>query len=107
MKQASVQPIDATFVLAAFNHSGLGEEGWVLFHHIRKHGIEPRHQHYARVVDLLASAGYSNHAFKFIMNMPIELRLSVRRALLSAWKIPMQQWENMLQTVCSHWTHTI
>lgn len=107
MKQASVQPIDATFVLAACNHSGLGEEGWVLFHHIRKHGIEPRHQHYARVVDLLARAGYSNHAFKFIMNMPIELRLSVRRALLSAWKIPMQQWENMLQTVCSHWTHTI
>ncbi|KAL9453564.1 hypothetical protein AB3S75_009217 [Citrus x aurantiifolia] len=78
---------------------GLGEEGWVLFHHIRKHGIEPRHQHYARVVDLLARAGYSNHAFKFIMNMPIEPRLSVRRALLSAWKISMQQWDNMLQTI--------
>lgn len=41
MKQASVQPIDATFVLPACNHSGLGEEGWVLFHHIRKHGVEP------------------------------------------------------------------
>lgn len=109
MKEAIVQQNDATFVglLAACNHSGLGEEGWVLFHRMREHGIEPRHHHYACVVDLLARAGYSNQAFKFIMNMTIEPGLSVRWALLSACKIPVQQWENMLQTVCSLWTHTI
>lgn len=72
---------------------------------MREHGIEPCHQHYACVVDLLARAGYLNQAF--IINMRIEPGLSVKRALLSACKIPMQQRENMLQTVCSYLTHIL
>ncbi|CAK9156524.1 unnamed protein product [Ilex paraguariensis] len=89
MKQAGVCPNDVTFIglLTACNHSGLVEEGWELFHSIRDYGIEPRHQHYACVVDLLGRAGYLEKAYDFIMNMPIEPAVSVWGALLSACKI--------------------
>lgn len=75
MKQANVQrSLPPLFSLRAIIQVLQKREG-TLFHHIRKHGIEPRHQHYARVVDLLSLAGYSNHASNFFMNMPIEARL--------------------------------
>ncbi|KAA8524531.1 hypothetical protein F0562_010954 [Nyssa sinensis] len=89
MKQAGVNPNDVTFIglLTACNHSCLVEEGWEFFHSMRDYRIEPRHQHYACVVDLLGRAGYLNQAFDFIMNMPIEPAVSVWGALLSACKI--------------------
>ncbi|KAF9597205.1 hypothetical protein IFM89_016346 [Coptis chinensis] len=89
MKQAGMEPNDVTFVglLLACNHSGLVEEGWEYFHCMRRdHGIEPRHQHYACVVDLLGRAGYLDKAFNFIMKMPMEPGITVWGALLSACK---------------------
>ncbi|KAL3574528.1 hypothetical protein D5086_025141 [Populus alba] len=61
MRQAGVSPNDVTFVglLTACKNSGLVEEGWDLFHRMGDYGIEPRHQHYACVVDLLGRAGVS------------------------------------------------
>ncbi|CAN1270641.1 Pentatricopeptide repeat-containing protein At3g12770 [Linum perenne] len=73
--------------LEACNHSGLVEEGWKLFHCMREYGIEPRHQHYACVVDLLGRAGFLDRAYEFIRNMPIEPGVSVWGALLTACKI--------------------
>ncbi|EOY04173.1 Mitochondrial editing factor 22 [Theobroma cacao] len=89
MKQAGVCPNDVTFLglLTACNHSGLVEDGWRLFHCMKDYGIEPRHQHYACVVDLLGRGGYLDQAYDFIMNMPIEPGVSVWGALLSACKI--------------------
>ncbi|KAF2285029.1 hypothetical protein GH714_036027 [Hevea brasiliensis] len=89
MRQAGVCPNDVTFVglLTACKNSGLVEEGWKLFHHMRDYGIEPRHQHYACVVDLLGRKGYLDRAYGFIRNMPIEPGVSVWGALLSACKI--------------------
>lgn len=89
MKQSGVCPNDVTFVglLMACNHSGLIEEGWELFHCMKDYDIEPRHQHYACVVDLLGRAGRLSQAYDFIMNMPIEPGVSVWGALLSACKI--------------------
>ncbi|KAG2717132.1 hypothetical protein I3760_03G159000 [Carya illinoinensis] len=89
MKRDGVLPNDVTFVglLTACNHSGLVEEGWELFHSMRYFGIEPRHQHYACVVDLLGRAGRLDEAYDFITNMPIEPGVSVWGALLSACKI--------------------
>ncbi|KAH7576817.1 hypothetical protein JRO89_XS01G0156600 [Xanthoceras sorbifolium] len=86
---AGVPPNDVTFVglLTACNHSGLVDEAWKLFHCMKDYGIEPRHQHYACVVDLLGRAGYLDQAYDFIMNMPIEPGVSVWGALLSACKI--------------------
>ncbi|XP_059661020.1 pentatricopeptide repeat-containing protein At3g12770 [Cornus florida] len=89
MKQAGVCPNDVTFIglLMACNHSGLVEEGWKIFHSMRDYRIEPRHQHYACVVDLLGRAGYLQKACDFIISMPIEPAVSVWGALLSACKI--------------------
>ncbi|GMI73453.1 mitochondrial editing factor 22 [Hibiscus trionum] len=89
MNQAGVHPNDVTFLglLTACNHSGLVEDGWKLFHCMKNYGIEPRHQHYACVVDLLGRSGYLDQAYDFIMNMPIEPGVSVWGALLSACKI--------------------
>ncbi|CAN1131566.1 Pentatricopeptide repeat-containing protein At3g12770 [Linum perenne] len=89
MRHTGVQPNDVTFVslLSACNHSGLVEDGWKLFHCMREYGIEPRHQHYACVVDLLGRARYLDRAYEFIRNMPIEPGVSVWGALLTACKI--------------------
>lgn len=88
MRQAGVCPNDVTFVglLTACKNSGLVEEGWEHFHHMRDYSIEPRHQHYACVVDLLGRAGFLDQACNFIKNMPIEPGVSVWGALLSACK---------------------
>ncbi|XP_043700496.1 pentatricopeptide repeat-containing protein At3g12770 [Telopea speciosissima] len=90
MKHAQVEPNDVTFLglLLACNHSGLVQEGWEYFYRMQQdHGIVPRHQHYACVVDLLGRAGYLDEAYKFITNMPIEPGITVWGALLSACKI--------------------
>ncbi|XP_042478176.1 pentatricopeptide repeat-containing protein At3g12770 [Macadamia integrifolia] len=90
MKHARVEPNDVTFLglLLACNHSGLVQEGWEYFYRMQQdHGIVPRHQHYACVVDLLGRGGYLDEAYKFIANMPIEPGITVWGALLSACKI--------------------
>lgn len=89
MIKSGVKPNDVTFtgLLTACNHSGLLKEGWELFHRIQDHGIEPRHQHYACVVDLLGRAGHLDQAYNFILKMPIQPGVSVWGALLSACKI--------------------
>ncbi|XP_058108175.1 pentatricopeptide repeat-containing protein At3g12770-like [Magnolia sinica] len=90
MKLANVEPNDVTFVslLSACNHSGLVDEGWKYFHCMKRdHRIEPRHQHYACVVDLLGRAGYLDEAYEFVLNMPMEPAVTVWGALLSACKI--------------------
>ncbi|GAB2275035.1 hypothetical protein Dimus_009803 [Dionaea muscipula] len=89
MNRAGVWPNDVTFLglLTACKHSGLVREGWDFFHSMIDYGIEPRHQHYACVVDLLGRAGYINDAYNFITCMPIQPGLTVWGALLSACKI--------------------
>uniref|UniRef100_A0A7N0T1R0 Pentatricopeptide repeat-containing protein n=1 Tax=Kalanchoe fedtschenkoi TaxID=63787 RepID=A0A7N0T1R0_KALFE len=89
MKQTGERPNDVTFVglLMACNHSGLAAQGWELFQSMKLYGIEPRHQHYACVVDLLARAGYFSKAYDFIKEMPIEPGVSIWGALLSACKV--------------------
>ncbi|KAL6001499.1 hypothetical protein ACLOJK_007237 [Asimina triloba] len=56
----------------------LVDEGRKYFHSMRTdyYGIEPRHQHYACVVDLLGCAGYLDEAYNFVSS-----------ALLTACKI--------------------
>ncbi|KAG1359362.1 pentatricopeptide repeat-containing protein [Cocos nucifera] len=89
MKCARVRPNDVTFVglLSACKHAGLVDEGWKYFHSMRHYGIEPRHQHYACVVDLLARAGRLEKAYEFVRSMPMEPEVTVWGALLNACKI--------------------
>ncbi|OAY84016.1 Pentatricopeptide repeat-containing protein [Ananas comosus] len=89
MKHANVMPNDVTFIglLSACNHAGLVDEGWKYFHSMREFGVEPRHQHYACVVDLLARAGHLQKAYDVVLGMPMEPEITVWGALLNACKI--------------------
>ncbi|VAI18638.1 unnamed protein product [Triticum turgidum subsp. durum] len=96
MKLAGVKPNDVTFLglLSACNHAGAVEKGWFYFHSMKPdHKIEPRHQHYACVVDLLARAGQLDRAYRFILDMPIKPEMSVWGALLHGCK--MHEHSNM------------
>ncbi|KAK1631654.1 hypothetical protein QYE76_005969 [Lolium multiflorum] len=96
MKLAGVKPNDVTFLglLSACNHAGAVEKGWFYFHSMKPdYKIEPRHQHYACVVDLLARAGQLDRAYRFILDMPIKPEMSVWGALLHGCK--MHEHSNM------------
>lgn len=89
MIRSQIRPNDVTFVglLSACKHSGLVEEGRGYFNSMRNHGIEPRHQHYACIVDLLSRAGHLEEAYEFIREMPMAPEVTVWGALLNACRI--------------------
>lgn len=102
MKLAGVRPNDVTFLglLSACNHAGAVEKGWSYFHSMKPdYGIEPQHQHYACVVDLLSRAGQLDRAYQFILNMPIKPEMTVWGALLHGCK--MHGHSNMAMAECA------
>ncbi|ESW04036.1 hypothetical protein PHAVU_011G062000 [Phaseolus vulgaris] len=73
-----------TAALTACSHVGDIELGQSLFKTMHeKHGIEPRLEHYACMVDLLGRAGKLDEAYCMIKTMPIEPDLFVWGALLA------------------------
>ncbi|KAK9293240.1 hypothetical protein L1049_021231 [Liquidambar formosana] len=63
MRIGGVEPTDVTFLslLHACSHVGLVEKGMELLESMAKvHGISPRMEHYASVVDMLGRAGLLN-----------------------------------------------
>lgn len=90
MVEAGVDPNHATFtgILSACSHSGLLEEGRKYFDSMEmKHGLEPKLNHYACMVDILARAGKLNEAQRLIEKMPMEPDSSILGSLLGACKI--------------------
>ncbi|RVX17001.1 Pentatricopeptide repeat-containing protein [Vitis vinifera] len=72
MERTGVQPNDVTFigVLSACNHSGLVEEGRVQFSSMAdKHGLSPKLEHCACMLDLLGRAGHLKEAYELVQNM--------------------------------------
>ncbi|XP_059647315.1 pentatricopeptide repeat-containing protein At4g13650 [Cornus florida] len=87
MKQLGVMPNYVTFVgvLAACSHVGLVDMGLSYFKSMsEEHGLVPKPEHYACVVDILGRAGFVSRARDFIKGMPIEPDAMVWRTLLSA-----------------------
>ncbi|CAI9115180.1 OLC1v1016018C1 [Oldenlandia corymbosa var. corymbosa] len=87
MIKLDVQPNSVTFigVLSACSHVGLVDEGLSYFKSMtEKHGLVPKPEHYACVVDILGRAGYLSRAREFVESMPIEPDAMVWRTLLSA-----------------------
>ncbi|KAI5316361.1 hypothetical protein L3X38_036068 [Prunus dulcis] len=87
MKQLGVVPSHVTFVgvLSACSHVGLVDEGLGYFESMSKeHGLVPKPEHYACVVDLLGRAGSLSSARKFIKEMPMKPDAMIWRTLLSA-----------------------
>eukprot|EP01018_Ginkgo_biloba_P028295 Gb_03034 [translate_table: standard] len=90
MQLAGMKPNQITFigVLTACSHVGLVEEGLYHFDSMSQdHGMTPRVDHYACMVDLLGRAGQLEEAWAFINRMPFEPDAVVWRSLLSACRI--------------------
>ncbi|XP_022719383.1 pentatricopeptide repeat-containing protein At3g05340-like [Durio zibethinus] len=87
MRSEGIEPTDVTFLslLHACSHVGLVEKGMkVLKSMTDVHGIIPRVEHYACVVDMLGRAGLLNEAKTFIEGLPIKRDVLVWQALLGA-----------------------
>ncbi|AQK84909.1 pentatricopeptide repeat-containing protein At3g49170, chloroplastic [Zea mays] len=89
MIAAGVKPNDVTYiaVLSACSHAGLVKEGKEHFRMMQKHhGLIPRMEHYACMVDLLGRSGLVEDALDFINEMPCQVDALVWKTLLGACK---------------------
>lgn len=90
MLGAGVKPNEVTYVavLSACSHAGMIDEGWKFFYSMsEEHGISPRMEHYACMVDLLGRSGYLQEAVEFIRSMPFTADALVWRTLLGACRV--------------------
>lgn len=87
MKMLVLKPNHITYVgvLTACSHVGLVEEGLSYFRSMsEQHGLVPKQEHYACVVDILGRAGQLCRAKAFVQSMPIEPDAMIWRTFLSA-----------------------
>ncbi|XP_022975555.1 pentatricopeptide repeat-containing protein At3g03580 [Cucurbita maxima] len=87
MESSGVIPDSVAFIalIFAFSHSGMVKDGLAFFDRMKTdYNIEPRMEHYACVVDLLARSGLLARAEEFILSMPMKPDVSLWGALLSA-----------------------
>ncbi|KAF5195280.1 Pentatricopeptide repeat-containing protein [Thalictrum thalictroides] len=90
MRSESEEPTDVTFLslLQACSHIGSIEKGMELLKSMSNvHGIIPRVEHYACVVDMLGRAGNLKEAKSFIEGLPVKPGVAVWQALLGACSI--------------------
>jgi len=89
MRIVGIKPDEITFtsILYACSHSGLLNEGWEIFNSMSECNIEPKLEHYACMVDLLARTGNLSKAYNFIETMPIKPDATVWGALLCGCRI--------------------
>ncbi|PPS10895.1 hypothetical protein GOBAR_AA09751 [Gossypium barbadense] len=83
------RPDGFTFVgiLIACCHSGLVEEGLKYFNDMQNfHGITPKLEHYACIVDMLGRAGRLDESLRLINEMPDEPDAGIWSSLLSSCK---------------------
>ncbi|KAF6164418.1 hypothetical protein GIB67_025244 [Kingdonia uniflora] len=84
----TLQEVSFIAILYACSRSGLLDEGWRFFNIMRNdYKIEPKLEHYACMVSLLARAGRLTKAYKFIEAMPIAPDSKVWGALLCGCRI--------------------
>ncbi|EPS60295.1 hypothetical protein M569_14504, partial [Genlisea aurea] len=87
MTETGIRPNDVTFVsiLSACSHAGLVEEGWKYFRSMSEdHGMAPKVEHYACMVDILSRSGHLDRAMRFIDTMPYPPDALIWRTLLGA-----------------------
>ncbi|CAI9103854.1 OLC1v1002427C1 [Oldenlandia corymbosa var. corymbosa] len=87
MIQSGIRPDVITFtgLLSACSHSGFVDAGLSYFYSMRtSYFVEPTHDHYACVVDLLGRAGRLVEAYNLVTQMPMLAGPSVWGSLLAA-----------------------
>ncbi|KAM5581081.1 pentatricopeptide repeat-containing protein [Rosa sericea] len=90
MLEAGLKPNEITYiaVLSACSHAGLISEGWKHFKEMhQQHGIVPKMEHYACMVDLLGRSGSLVEAIEFINSMPFEADALIWRTFLGACRV--------------------
>jgi pentatricopeptide repeat protein len=90
MQQAGVKPDTIAFlgILSACSHAGLLNLGCYYFDSMsREHGLIPRTDHYACMIDLFGRAGQLDVAKNIINSMPFEPDARIWAALLGACRI--------------------
>ncbi|XP_017698330.1 pentatricopeptide repeat-containing protein At3g05340 [Phoenix dactylifera] len=90
MKLEGMEPTDVTFLslLHACSHVGSIEKGMGFLRSMSvDHGITPRMEHYACMVDMLGRAGLLNDARRFIEELPVEPSPLLWQPLLGACSI--------------------
>lgn len=90
MQWEGIKPNQVTFlcVLSACSNMGLVDEGLSYFDSMTQvHGILPKTEHYACMVDLLGRSGHLDAAKRFITDMPLPPDASVWQSLLGACRI--------------------
>ena len=90
MLETGTKPNEITFVavLSACSHVGMISEGRKHFNSMYEvHGIVPRMEHYACMVDLLGRSGLLVEAMEFINSMPVMADALVWRTLLGACRV--------------------
>eukprot|EP00258_Populus_trichocarpa_P032907 XP_024448926.1 pentatricopeptide repeat-containing protein At3g49170, chloroplastic-like [Populus trichocarpa] len=90
MLEAGVSPNEVTYiaVLSACSHVGLISEGLKHFKSMKvEHGIVPRMEHYACVVDLLGRSGHLEEAMELVNSMPFKADALVLRTFLGACRV--------------------
>ncbi|XP_030521590.1 pentatricopeptide repeat-containing protein At2g13600-like [Rhodamnia argentea] len=87
MIEEGAQPNDITFVcvLDACSQGGFVDEGWKYFSSMSQHhGISPREDHYACMVNLLGRNGQIKQAEGLILSMPFQPGVLIWQTLLGA-----------------------
>eukprot|EP01018_Ginkgo_biloba_P012288 Gb_00683 [translate_table: standard] len=90
MQNVGIRPNDITFiaVLCGCSHAGLVDEGQHHFNSMyRDHGVTPKVEHYACMVDLFGRSGQLDKAAELINNMPFEPDSLVWNMLLGACRV--------------------
>lgn len=90
MLESGIRPNEVTYtaVLSACSHAGLVSEGRKHFNTMySKHGIVPRMEHYACMVDLLGRSGLLSKALEFINSMPFMADALIWRTFLGACRV--------------------
>ncbi|KAM6600780.1 hypothetical protein CsatA_020389 [Cannabis sativa] len=87
MECEGLKPNDVTFLslLCACSHTGLTGEGWECFNDmVSKHGILPREEHIACLIDIFARGGWLEEAFHLICKMNVKPNASLWGSILGA-----------------------
>ncbi|EPS61752.1 hypothetical protein M569_13038, partial [Genlisea aurea] len=90
LKESDTAPNDVTFLgaISACAHAGLVSRGQEIFDSMeRDHGVKPKMEHYACMIDLFGRAGCLERALEFVANMPEVPNADVWSALLGSCKL--------------------